>query len=91
MISLILSTPVLLAASISITSSEFPFVIALQGTQLLQISNVGLLLLLPSQLKALAIILAVVVFPIPLIPVNKKAWANLPSFKAFFRVLTSIS
>jgi len=50
-----------------------------------------LLLLLPSQLKALAIILAVVVFPIPLIPVNKKAWASLPSFKAFFRVLTNIS
>ena len=57
--------------------------IALQGPQLLQISNVGLLLLLPSQLKALAIILAVVVFPIPLIPVNKKAWANLPSLKHF--------
>jgi hypothetical protein len=67
MISLILSTPVLLAASISITSNEFPFVMALQGPHLLQISYVGSLLSLPSQLNALAIILAVVVFPPPLL------------------------
>ena len=54
------------------TSKQFPFVIDLHGSQLLQISKVGPLLLLPSQLKAFAIILAVVVFPTPLMPVSKK-------------------
>ena len=71
-ISLILSTPVLLAASNSITSKQLPFVIDLQGSHSLQISKVGPFLLPPSQLKAFAIILAVVVFPTPLIPVSKK-------------------
>ena len=45
--------------------------------------KVGSLLLLPSQLKAFAIILAVVVFPTPLIPVSKNAWAILPLLNSF--------
>ena len=51
----------------------------MHGEQLLQMLNVGSALVpSPMQLRALAIILAVVVFPTPLIPVNKNAWANLP-------------
>ena len=51
----------------------------MHGEHILQMSNVGSVLFpSPIQLRALAIILAVVVFPTPLIPVNKKAWANLP-------------
>ena len=74
MISLIPSTPVLLAASTSITSRKFPLLIDLQGEQLLQISKVGSVLFpLPTQFNALAIILAVVVLPTPLIPVKRKA------------------
>ena len=55
------STPVLLAASTSITSRKFPLLIDLHGEQLLQISKVGSLFFsLPIQFSALAIILAVV-------------------------------
>ncbi len=74
MISLIPSTPVLLAASTSITSRKFPLLIDLHGEQLLQISKVGSVLFpLPTQFNALAIILAVVVLPTPLMPVKRKA------------------
>ena len=73
-ISLIPSTPVLLAASTSITSRKFPLFIDLHGEHLLHISKVGSFLF-PSetQLRALAMILAVVVLPTPLIPVKRKA------------------
>ena len=82
MISLIPSTPVLLAASTSITSRKFPLLIDLHGEQLLQISKVG---------SALAIILAVVVLPTPLMPVKRKAWASLPLLSELLNVLTSES
>ena len=47
-------------------------------------SKVGSLLV-PSliQFRAFAIIRAVVVFPTPLIPVKRKAWAKRPLFKEF--------
>ena len=68
------STPVLLAASTSMTSRKFPLFIDLHGEQLLQISKEGSSLLpSPIQFKALDIILAVVVFPTPLIPVKRNA------------------
>ena len=91
-ISLIPSTPVLLAASTSITSRKFPLFIDLQGEHSLHISKVGSFLF-PSetQLRALAIILAVVVLPTPLIPVKRKAWANLPLLREFLKVFTSVS
>jgi hypothetical protein len=91
-ISLMPSTPVLLAASTSITSRKFPLLIDKHGEQLSQISKDGSFLF-PSaiQFSALAIILAVVVLPTPLIPVNKKAWANLPLFKALLKVVTRLS
>ena len=67
------STPVLLAASTSMTSRKFPLFMDLHGEQL-QISKEGYFLLpSPIQFKALAIILAVVVFPTPLIPVKRNA------------------
>ena len=73
-ISLMPSTPVLLAASTSMTSRKFPLFMDLHGEQLLQISKEGSSFL-PSliQFKALAIILAVVVLPTPLIPVKRNA------------------
>ena len=91
-ISLIPSTPVLLAASTSITSRKFPLFIDLHGEHLLHISKVGSFLF-PSetQLRALAMILAVVVLPTPLIPVKRKAWANLPSLRELLKVFTSVS
>jgi hypothetical protein len=66
--------------------------IDVQGEQLLQISKEGSFLL-PSamQFKALAIILAVVVLPTPLIPVNKKACASLPLLRALLKVFTRVS
>jgi len=91
-ISLMPSTPVLLAASTSITSRKFPLFMDWHGEQLLQISKEGSSLLpSPIQFKALAIILAVVVFPTPLIPVKRNAWANLPLLRALLKVLTSVS
>ncbi len=84
------STPVLLAASTSITSRKFPLLIDLQGEHLLQISKVGSLFFsLPIQFSALAIILAVVVLPTPLMPVKRKACANLPLLSELLNVLTS--
>ena len=91
-ISLMPSTPVLLAASTSITSRKFPLFMDLHGEQLLQISKEGSFLLpSPIQFKALAIILAVVVLPTPLIPVKRNAWASLPLLRALLKVLTSVS
>ena len=91
-ISLMLSTPVLLAASTSITSRKFPLFIDWQGEQLLQISKEGSFLLpSPTQFKALAIILAVVVFPTPLMPVSRNACASLPLLRALLKVFTSVS
>ena len=62
------------------------------GEQLLQISKDGSFLL-PSamQFNALAIILAVVVLPTPLMPVKRKAWANLPLLRALLKVFTNVS
>ena len=64
----------------------------LHGEQLLQISKEGSSLLpSPIQFKALAIILAVVVLPTPLMPVKRNAWANLPLFRALLKVFTNVS
>ena len=85
------STPVLLAASTSMTSRKFPLLIDWQGEQSLQISKDGSFLLpSPIQFKALAIILAVVVLPTPLMPVKRNAWANLPLLRALLKVFTSV-
>jgi len=74
-----LSTPVLEAASISTTSSSEPSRIARQASQVVHGSGV-----IPfSQLSALARIRAVVVFPVPLGPQNKYAWAGFPADSAF--------
>jgi hypothetical protein len=91
-ISLIPSTPVLLAASTSITSRKLPLFIDLHGEQLLHISKAGSFLF-PSatQFRAFAIILAVVVLPTPLMPVRRKACANLPLFRELLKVFTSVS
>ena len=91
-ISLIPSTPVLLAASTSITSRKFPLFIDLHGEHSLHISKVGSFLF-PSemQLRALAMILAVVVLPTPLIPVKRKACANLPLLRELLKVFTRVS
>jgi len=43
------------------------------------------------QFNALAIILAVVVLPTPLMPVKRNAWANLPLFRALLKVFTNVS
>ena len=91
-ISLMPSTPVLLAASTSMTSRKFPLFIDWHGEQLLQISKDGFFLLpSPMQFSALAIILAVVVLPTPLMPVKRNAWANLPLFRALLKVCTNVS
>ena len=86
------STPVLLAASTSMTSRKFPLFMDWHGEQLLQISKDGSFLLpSPMQFKAFAIILAVVVLPMPLIPVKRNACANLPLLRALLKVFTSVS
>jgi len=91
-ISLMPSTLVLLVASNSITSRKFPLFIDWHGEQLLQISKDGSFLLpSPMQFNALAIILAVVVLPTPLMPVKRNAWANLPLFRALLKVFTNVS
>ena len=64
-----LSTPVLLAASISITSRAAPLAIAKQASHLPQGLAVGLLLF--KQFNDFAKILALEVLPVPLGPVNK--------------------
>ena len=83
------STPVRLAASISMTSTWRSSVIARQLAQVPQGSTVG-----PSALRQfnpLATIRAVVVLPTPRTPVRIKACATLPWAKALDKVRTSAS
>ena len=75
------STPVWDAASSSKTSSNLSSKISLQLTHSLQGSETGLSK--DEQFNPIASILAIVVFPTPLIPVNKKAWAIFPLLKHF--------
>lgn len=73
MSSRILSTPELLAASSSVTSKDMPLVIPMQELHLPQGLLVGKSPLV--QLRDLAKIRALEVFPVPLEPVNKYAGA----------------
>jgi hypothetical protein len=67
------------APSISTTSTDVPAAVSMHESHLPQGVGVG-----PSvQFRALASILAVVVFPTPRGPENRKAWANLPETIAF--------
>ena len=65
------SIPLLDAASISIKSIAAPSFIDVHDSQALQGS---VLLINSEQLSALSRILAIDVFPIPRVPVNKYAW-----------------
>ena len=69
-ISLTSSTPVLLAASNSITSILFSLSIEVQFSQLSQ-GSISLSFEIFRQFTILEIILAIVVFPTPLVPENK--------------------
>src|SRR3712207_178755 len=80
--SLISSTLLLDAASISITSKLDESNIDVQTSHLLH----GFILA-SVQLTALAKILAVDVFPVPLVPQNKYAWLRLSVFIWFIKVL----
>jgi hypothetical protein len=82
-----LSTPLLEAASISMTSTERPSVISTQATQVPHGFAVGPF----SQLTALATRRAAVVLPTPRGPVKRKAWASRPRASAFERVRTTCS
>ena len=83
MISRTSSTPVWLAASISITSICRPSAIATHGSQTPQGSIVGPPCPSgPMQLSALAISRAVEVLPTPRTPVSRKAWASRPRWIA---------
>ena len=90
--SLMSSTPVRLAASISITSTKRSSAMAWHGSHFPHGSIVaspepsG-----PIQLKARAIILADVVLPTPRTPVKIKACAKRPELKAFVSVRTIAS
>ena len=80
MISRTSSTPVWLAASISITSIWRPSAIATHGSHTPQGSIVGPPCPSgPMQLSALAISRAVEVLPTPRTPVSRKAWAMPPA------------
>src|SRR3954471_17292530 len=85
MMSRTLSTPVLLAASISITSMSSPRAIPWQDSHLPHGLVVGLSLL--SQLSALARMRAIDVLPVPRVPQKRKAWAIRPLSIARLRVL----
>ncbi len=87
LISLISSTPLLLAASISITSLIELFSIPRQISHSLHGFSAGAC----SQLTAFAIIFAIEVFPVPRGPLNKYACAILLFFKAFLKVLVICS
>src|SRR3954470_22734089 len=76
MIERTLSTPVLEAASISMTSMSSPRAIALQDSHLPHGLVVGLSD--DSQLRALARMRAMEVLPVPRVPVKRKAWAMRP-------------
>jgi hypothetical protein len=78
------SMPRLLAASISIRSVADDSEIAMQLPQRLQGSpSSG-----ASQLTALARIRAVLVLPVPRMPVKRYAWVRRPETRAFFSVRT---
>src|SRR4051812_19967588 len=79
-----LSTPVLEAASISITSMSSPRATALQDSHLPQGLVVGRSD--DSQLRAFARMRAMEVLPVPRVPVKRKAWASRPDSIARFRV-----
>ena len=86
------STPVLLAASISSTSTCRPCAMATQGPQVPQGSVVGPPSPSgPSQLSPLAMIRAVVVLPVPRMPVSMNACAIRSAAKALRRVRTIAS
>ena len=89
MISRMLSTPVLLAASISIVSNAVPLAMVKQASHLPQGSGVGRSLV--RQFKDFAKILALDVFPVPLGPVNRYAVAIFSCFKALVRVNAIVS
>jgi hypothetical protein len=92
MISRMSSTPVREAASISITSTCRPSAIATQCSQVPQGSVVGPPEPSgPMQFIPLAMILAVVVLPVPRMPVMTKACAIRSAAKAFFSVRTIAS
>src|SRR5690554_2477453 len=76
------SIPRLEAASISTTSSIDPFVICWHASQALHGSGAGPC----SQLTALAITLAALVFPVPRGPENRYAWENRCCLNAFCSV-----
>ena len=80
------------AASISITSIWLPFAISTQFSQTPQGSVVGPPCpSVPTQFMPLAMIRAVVVLPVPRMPVIMKAWAIRSASKAFFSVRTIAS
>ena len=86
------STPVREAASISITSTWRSSAIARQCSQSPQGETVGPPVPSgPMQLRARAMIRAVVVLPTPRTPVRMKAWAMRPVAIAFDRVRTIAS
>ena len=80
--SLIWSTLLFEEPSISKTSTALPEVISLQDLQSLQGFRVGPL----SQFMAFAKMRATVVFPVPLGPYNKIAWATRPAEIALVNV-----
>src|SRR4051794_28189964 len=84
MMSRTLSTPVLDAASISMTSMSSPRAMPLHDSHLSHGWVVGLSD--DSQLRHLARMRAVEVFPVPRVPQKRNAWAMRPESIAFFSV-----
>ena len=84
-----LSTPVLDAASISITSKALPDAIERHNSQLPQGSGVGSALAM--QFSDRAKILALEVLPVPLGPVKRYAGAMRPVLRALLRVVAIAS
>src|SRR5574341_87287 len=86
-ISLMLSTELWDAPSISRTSREDPLRISLHDVHSLHGSVAGPF----PQFRALERILATEVFPTPLGPVKRNAWEILPRERAFFSVEVTCS
>ena len=86
--SLTSSTPVLLAASISRTSIWLELIIDSQFSQKFSLHIFSIPF---EQFNAFATILAVVVFPIPLMPVNKYAFGILSALIEFVIVSATTS
>ena len=84
-------TPVRLAASISITSTWRSSAMAMQLSQAPHGSAVGPSASPPVQLRARAMMRAVVVLPTPRTPVRMKACASRPEAMAFLSVRTIAS